>query len=93
VTATQFANVKKALGNEYNEEERLNLVKVVFKNNLFSSEQIKELAKNFYNEEKRLRFTKYAYDFCWDKGNYFTLAEIFYNSGYRKDFIEYIGNR
>jgi len=93
VTATQFANVKKVLGNEYNEEERLNLVKVVFKNNLFSSEQIKELAKNFYNEERRLRFTKYAYDFCWDKGNYFTLAEIFYNSGYRKEFIEYIGSR
>jgi len=91
--ATQYANVKKALSGEYNEEERLNLAKVVLKNNWFTTVQLKELAQTFYNEDKKLRFTKLAYDFCSDKGNYFTIAEIFYNSGYKKELIDYLGSK
>lgn len=91
--ATQYAEVKKALGNEYNEEEKLNLAKVVLKNKWFTTGQIRELAQTFYNEERRLRFLKFAYEFCWDKGNYFTLADLFYNSGYKKDFINYLGTQ
>jgi len=91
--ATQYGEVKKALANEYNEEEKLNLAKVVLKNKWFYSAQIRELAQTFYNEERKLRFLKMAYDFCWDKGNYFTLADLFYNSGYKKDFITYLGTQ
>ncbi len=93
VTATQYAEVKKALGNEYNEEERFNLSKVVLKNKWFSITQIKELAQTFYSEEKKLRFVKVAYDFCLDKGNYFTLTELFYSSTYKKDLITYLGSK
>lgn len=92
-TATQFAEIKKALANEYNEEERLGLAKVVLKNNWLSILQVKELAQSFYNEEKRLRFLKLAYDNCSDKGSYYTLAEIFYNSSYKKDLINFLGGK
>ncbi len=92
-TATEFANVKKALGNEYNEEEKLNLAKVIFKNNWFSVAQIKEIAQTFYNEEKKLRFLKFAYDFCVDKASYFSLAEVFYSSFNKKDFISFLGSK
>lgn len=93
VNSTQFANVKKAMGAEYNEDDRLSLVKVIFKNNWFSTAQIKELAQTFYNEDRKLHFSKYAYDFCWDKGNYFTLTEIFYSTARKKELIEYLGTK
>ncbi len=87
VSGSQYAEVKRVLGNEYNEEEKINLARVVLKNKWFSTVQLKELAQTFYNEERKLRFLKLAYDFCWDKGNYFTLSDLFYNSGYKKDLI------
>ena len=92
-TATEFANVKKALANEYNEEERLTLAKIILKNNWFSVAQVKEMAQTFYNEERKLRFIKFAYDFCNDKGNYFSLSDVFYSSSNRKDFISFLGTK
>lgn len=93
VSSTQFALIKKALNDEYNETERLNLVKVVFKNNLFSVAQIKELCKTFYNEDRALLFAKYAYDFCIEKGIYFSIADLFYSSTRKKDFIDFLSNK
>jgi Domain of unknown function (DUF4476) len=92
-TATEFANVKKALANEYNEEERLTLAKVIFKNNWFSVAQVREIAQTFYNEERKLRFLKFAYDFCVEKASYFSLADVFYSSFNKKDFISFLGTK
>ena len=93
VNATQFAAIKKAMNDEYTEDDRLKMGKLVLKDNLFSAAQIRELSNTFYNDDKKLVFAKYAYDFCQDKGNYFTLGDIFYNSSYKRQLIEYISTR
>lgn len=91
--AVEFANVKKALANEYNEEERLKLSRIIFKNNWFSVVQIKEIAQTFYNEGRKLTFLKFAYDFCADKGNYYSIAETFYSSVTKREFITFLEGR
>ncbi len=89
----QFGLIKKALNDQYNEDERLNWVKVVFKNNLFTVAQIREIFKNFYNETKGLVFVKYAYDYCIEKNIYFSLADVFYSSDRKKDFIKFLSDK
>lgn len=84
ITPEKYMLVYNALKNEYNESKKTELAKAIFKSNMFSLNQVKEMSKQFYNETNKLDFLKYTYDFCVDKDIYFSLADQFYNTATKK---------
>ena len=93
LNATQFEAVKKAINNEYSDASKLTTSKMILKNNLFTAEQIKTLAALFYSDSNKLDFGKFAYDYCFDKGAYFIVADVLYSSSMRRELLEYISNK
>lgn len=92
-TAAQFEAIKRAISNEFSDANKLATAKVVLKNNLLTTDQIKTLANLFFSDSNKLEFAKYAYDYCYDKGSYFTVAEVLFSSTNRRELLDYIGNK
>lgn len=93
VDATQFAQIRKTINSEFGDANMLSVAKVALKNNLFTCAQIKDIAKLFFTDDTKLSFTKYAYDYVVDKGNYITVGDVFYSSLVKKELLYYIGNK
>ncbi len=93
ITPEKYALVYNALKNEYNESKKTDLAKAIFKTNMFSLNQLKEMSKQYYNESNKLYFLKYAYDFCVDKDIYFSLADQFYSSINKKDLMDFLAGK
>jgi hypothetical protein len=93
VSPEDFARIKKAIDGEFSEDNKMQMAKVVLKNNLFTAFQLKQLCELFFSDDKKLAFAKYAYDYCVDKGNYYTLAETLFSSNNKKDLLSYIAER
>ena len=92
-SASKFNLILKALKDEYNEDKMLELAKVIFKNNLFSIQQVKEMCKLFYNEDKMLAFVKFTYDYCADKDVYFSLGDLLFSTDRKKSLLDFIGSK
>lgn len=93
ITPEKYALVFNALKNEYNESKKTDLAKAIFKNNMFSLNQVKEMSKQFYNDALKINFLKYSYDFCVDKDVYFSLSDQFYNLIIKKDFMDFLAGK
>ncbi len=93
VDATRFAAIKKAISNEFFDDDKIRMAKVTMKDNYFSTAQIKELVNQVSNDEKKLQLAKYAYDFCTDKGMYFTIAETMFFSNNKKALLDFIAGK
>lgn len=53
------------------------------KNRQLKASQIAGIANEFTFDSDRLKWAKYAYDFCYDKGNYYQLQDAFtFDSSY-----------
>ena len=92
-SASKFNLILKALKDEYNEDKMLELAKVIFKNNLFSIQQVKEMCRLFYNEDKMLAFVKFTYDYCADKDVYFSLGDLLFSTDRKKSLLDFIGSK
>jgi len=93
MSASQFSLLKKTMENEYNEEKKLELAKVIFKNNLFTLAQIKDLCAGFYNEDRKLNFVKFSYDYCVEKSVFFSLSDLFYSTARKKELIDFLATK
>lgn len=93
VNEADFARIKKAISNEFYDEDKLTMAKVVLKDNWFTAEQIKQLGNLFFYDDNKLAFAKFAYDFCTDRGNYFIVADILFYDANKKELLKYIGSR
>ncbi|MBL7730825.1 MAG: DUF4476 domain-containing protein [Chitinophagaceae bacterium] len=93
VNETDFARIKSAIAAEYYDDDKLTMAKVVLKENWFTADQIKQLTNVFFYDDKKLAFAKYAYDFCTDKGNYYTVAQALYYDNNKKELLNYIAGR
>ena len=91
--ATQFALIKKAVNNETFDDDKLRMAKVSMKEASLSTNQIKELLNLFYSDDKKLDLAKFAYDKCWEKNVYFTLAESLSFSSNKKALIDFIAGK
>lgn len=88
-----FQLMKKRIKDAYYDSEMLTTGKAVIRNNLLSCKQIIELCKLFSYDDGKLNLAKYAYDFCTDKGSFFTVADVFYYDSYKKDLMTFISNK
>lgn len=91
--AEQFKKIKTAIQNEFSSENKMRMAKVAVKNAWISTAQVKQIMELFYSESDKLTFAKYAYDYCSDRGNYYTLAEVFYSSSSKNELLDFISGK
>lgn len=72
-----FAKMKENIDSKPFSETKMSTAKVATKNACLSTNQIKEIAKLFSMDEDKLTYTKYAYDRCVDKANFYQASEVF----------------
>ncbi|HRH51458.1 MAG TPA: DUF4476 domain-containing protein [Panacibacter sp.] len=93
VENARFEKIKKAINDQYYDDDKLVYAKVIVKDNLFTSEQVIALCKLFAYDDSKLNIAKYAYDYCTDKGNYFTVTSVFYYNDTRNELMKFIGSK
>ena len=74
---TSFNNAKNSINSKSFEDSKLTLAKQVTKSNCMTAAQIKEVMGLFSFEETKLDFAKYAYDYCYNQGNYYEVNDGF----------------
>lgn len=85
-----FGKAKQTIASKGFDETRLSTAKQVAKANCLTTEQIVAIMKIFGFDETRLDFAKYAYDYCFDKNNYFTVSEGFSFDSSTEELNQYI---
>lgn len=93
VSDEQFALLKKSVRDATYDSDKLITGKVILKNNLFTSAQIKELCRLFTYDDQRLEFAKLAYESCADKGFYITILDVFTYQSTKSSLLEFIKNK
>jgi hypothetical protein len=74
---TSFNNAKNSINSKSFEDSKLTLAKQVTKSNCMTAIQIKEVMGLFSFEETKLEFAKYAYDYCYNQGDYYQVNDGF----------------
>jgi len=88
--AASFEKAKQSISSKGFDDTRLSTAKQVAKANCLTTEQIIEIMKVFGFDETRLDFAKYAYDYCFDQNNYYTVSEGFSFDSSTEELNEYI---
>ncbi len=88
-----FEKAKNTIAGKGFDENRLSTAKQVAKANCLTTEQIVEIMKVFGFDETRLDFAKYAYDYCFDKNNYFQVGEGFSFDSSSDELNQYIESK
>ena len=88
--AASFGKAKQTIESKGFDDTRLSTAKQVAKANCLTTEQIVVIMKVFGFDETRLEFAKYAYDYCFDKNNYYTVSEGFTFDSSTEELNQYI---
>ncbi len=72
-----FDEAKKSIASKSFSDTKMQLAQQVTRNNCLLTSQILELMGLFSFESQKLEFAKFAYDFTYDKGNYYKVNEAF----------------
>jgi hypothetical protein len=88
--AASFGKAKQTIESKGFDDTRLSTAKQVAKANCLTTEQIVVLMKIFGFDDTRLEFAKYAYDYCFDKNNYYNVSEGFSFDSSTEELNEYI---
>lgn len=74
---SDFSKAVESISSKSFEDSKLSIAKQITRGNCLSSSQVKEIMELFSFEDTRLQFAKYAYDFTFDKGNYYQVNDAF----------------
>jgi len=77
VSGADYEKMVQSIKAQSFEETQLKIAKQALKSNCMSASQIKGICKLFSFEESKLDFAIYAYTYCTDKNNYYTINDIF----------------
>jgi len=72
-----FATAKESIASKSFEDSKLKIAKQITRGNCLSAAQVKQIMQLFSFEESRLDFAKFAYDFTFDKQNYYQVNDAF----------------
>jgi hypothetical protein len=90
VDAANFEKMKDAIIKQAFDDDKLTMAKVVMKNSWYTAAQLKTLTEKFVYDDNKLAFAKYAYDFCIDPGNYYTIADAMVYQSTKQDLLQFI---
>lgn len=77
VSGSEFTEIKESINSNSFEDTKLSVAKENAENKCFSSQQVHDIMKLFSFEKNRLSFAKYAYNYVYDKDNYYKTYKAF----------------
>lgn len=77
MSTSSFASAKSNIESKSFEDSKLTVAKQVTKANCLTAEQVAQVMALFSFEETKLEYAKYAYDFCYNQGDYYVVNEAF----------------
>ncbi|MCX6271989.1 MAG: DUF4476 domain-containing protein [Bacteroidetes bacterium] len=66
---------------------------IIIAKKCFKTSQIKEILKLFSFEDSKLEMAKFAYDFCTDKQNYFSVNDVFSYSSSVEELAKFVNGK
>ncbi|MCX7697683.1 MAG: DUF4476 domain-containing protein [Bacteroidales bacterium] len=72
-----FEAAKASISRTSFDDTRLSIAKQIASSNCLTAAQIRDIMRLFSFESTRLDFAKFAYPYCYDKGNYFMVNDAF----------------
>lgn len=93
MNSNTFSSAKNSIEDQSFSDSKLSQAKTIAASNCLSSMQIKEICNIFDFEDTKLQFAKYAYDFCFDRNNYWQVNEVFDFNSTTEELNDFIKKR
>jgi hypothetical protein len=93
MSSGSFSTAKESINSKSFEDSKMTVAKQVAKANCLSCNQIKEILALFSFEDSKLAFAKFAYDFCYNKAEYYTINDVFSFESSIDDLNKYIESK
>lgn len=77
MSSVDFNSAKNSISSKDFEDSKITMAKQIIKANCLKAEQIKQIMKVMEYEDSRLEISKFAYQYCYDKNNYFKVNDAF----------------
>lgn len=90
ISDSQMHSIIYAINEESFSSSKMNIAKQATRNRLISSSQVAQIAGLFSFESDRLAFAKYAYNFTYDKNNYYLVNSVFSFNSSKNELNQYI---
>lgn len=74
---SSFEAAKATISKTSFDDTRLSIARQIASSNCLTAAQIRDIMRLFSFESTRLEFAKFAYPYCYDKGNYFMVNDAF----------------
>lgn len=88
-----FNELKSSIASKSFEETKMTIAKQVLLDHCLLTTQVKQLINLFTFEESKLEFAKYAYDYTYDRGNYFKVNDAFTFESSIEELNNYIASK
>lgn len=90
MTSSNFNSLKQTIANTSFETGKLATAKQAMGQNYFTAAQVKELLGLMNFESTRLELAKYAYNYCVDTNNYFTVNDAFNLNSSKEELASFV---
>jgi hypothetical protein len=90
--SAEFGDLMTRVKGQSFSEQKMKVAKQGTKVNCPTVDQVRQIAKLMMMDEEKLEYIKYAYDFCWNKKDYYKLSDVFSFSGTTDEFNNFLGN-
>jgi len=88
-----FSKAKDNISSNSFEDSKMTVAKQVTKANCMTASQIAEVMGLFSFEDSKLQFAKYAYDFCFNQGDYYEVNASFTFESSIEDLNKYLESK
>ena len=88
-----FDGARRSINAKSFEDSKLTMAKQVTKANCLTADQVKSIMDAFDFESTKLEFAKFAYDYTYDRGNFFKVNDAFDFESSIEELDEYIQGR
>ena len=89
---TDYIDGKSSIESKTFADSKMTIAKQITKNNCPTAIQIRDYTKLFTFESGKLEYAKFAYDYCYDKGNYYKVNDAFEFESSIDELGEHTGN-
>jgi hypothetical protein len=93
MSPTSFSKAKDNISSNSFEDSKMTVAKQVTKANCMTAEQIKDVMGLFSFEDSKLEYAKYAYDYCFNQGDYYEVNEAFTFESSIEDLNKYLESK
>jgi hypothetical protein len=88
-----FSKAKENISSNSFEDSKMTVAKQVTKANCMTASQIAEVMGLFSFEDSKLQYAKYAYDFCYNQGDYYEVNSAFTFESSIEDLNQYLESK